>query len=283
MVRILCLAIVLLSSAPVQAAGYGRDVMEIRVKDHSISLFPRNFYTIEFFNTPYISESHFTMRLASYGEVSGCAGMSDGAVEARRVNDSIKLKVTDSEIELDDVPRYSNYDCKIKRNKSFFDISLDRDYMIRQNIKKIALTSEKYGEFLTADVTIDRHKITMSPHKAHMVTFWFFPSDSIALHAPGAQQDRDIRDIIRSYGVAHGLVPMEKILDGFELPHAGDYVLFTDPGRRMTERLEGAGSPVNTGHITPVRTVYTATGPREEFYSLAIYAARPPQQNRQEY
>ena len=254
--------------------------MDIEIEEDWIHIFPRTYYAIEFFNNPQISESHFTMRLSSYGEVSGCADMTDSTVEAKRVNDTIKLKVTDSEIELDDEkPRYSNYDCEIKRNRSFFDVQLNRDQLIKKKVKKIALTSEKYGEFMTAEVNINKHKIEISPDKKTMITFWFFPKNTVVLHTPNAKLDRNTQNDIRAFGIARGLVPIENIIDKFELPHnANHYVLFTDPVRHIVGQITSPGENITVGHITTKRTVHTADGPREDPYDLEVYATLPAQQ-----
>ncbi len=255
----------------------------VRVKENSTSLFPRNVYTVQFFNNPNVSESKFTLRLASYGEVAGCASMTEPELETQMVSGRLKLKVTDSEVILNDEdPRYSPYDCETKNNRSFFDVELDRDELISKKIKKVKLKSEEYGDFIEADIDINEDRIefiTKSSAGSHMVTFWFFPDNAVVLTAPQAKSNQDVKALIRDFGIAQGLTPMENRLEGFELPYtAKNYVMFTDQNNAVINQLETVDARVQLGDITPLRTVHSINGQSEEPYALPVFASVPKQQ-----
>ncbi len=276
------LFLIILSGAALPAyAKYNNDTVEVDIEDlYELGVFNRSFYTIEIFNNPQVSESKFTLRFASFGEISGCADMSESELTQKQVVDSIRLEITDSEIILnDEAPRYSNYDCKVKYNKSFFDVELDRDQLIKRKIKKIELKSTEYGRFLTSNINVTKHKVELSIEKSYsnfMKTFWFLPKNAVVLHAPQAKIGQDVQALIKKFGASQSLIPMEKAYDKFELPYdANSYALFTNPSGHITKQLHSIGDNVVVGRITPTRTIYGANGSVEEPYSLEIYATLP--------
>jgi len=255
---------------------------EVEIEYDSDSLLPRSFYTIEMFNNPSVSESKFTMRLASYGEVSGCADMSKSTVTKKETFEKVGLEVRDSEIRVRRrQTRYTNYDCDTKQLKSFVDVELDRDELIENKIKKISLTSKKYGDFSEAEIKVTKekieHKVTANG-TVHMTTFWFFPQDAVALVAPNAKQGQDIKESIRAFGEKNGLISIEESFKGYELPHnANNYVMFNDPQGAFANKVESPGKFAPAGSITLARTVYGPNGAEEEPYTTPIMVTRPGQ------
>ena len=275
-------AIFTISYSPkISYANFNDEALKITIPDYLGSLLPRNLYFIEIFNEPNVSETHFTLRFSSYGEVSGCSSMGNSHVKKKRVNNTIRLKVTDSQIELDDRPRYGNHDCKINRNKSFFDVELDRDELIKKKIKYIELNNTKYGYFGKIKVKINKYKIKISGKSSKSkgeTIFWFFPKNSVVLHAPSAKLRHNVQELIRKFGVARGLEPIEGSLENFKLSYsANNYVLFTDPANYITRQLESVGENKVIGKITPTRTIYDANGAKEQPYNLDVYATLPGQ------
>ena len=229
------------------------------------------------------------MRLAAHGEVSGCATMSDSEVEIEKAHNTLRLKIEDPQIILDSnkrlskhyKSRYGNHDCEIKRNISSFDIKLDRDILIKKKIKHISLTSKEYGPFGKMDIYVDKYKIEISTKSYsgdEMTTLWFFPKNSLVLHAPKAKIGQNIQGLIREYGISRGLEPIEDALDKYELPYnANDYVFFTDPSKYIISQLTSLDQNIVVGKITPNKTIYDANGSKEEPYDLDIYATLPGQ------
>lgn len=270
------------ASIPSQSfAQYDGDTMKVRIKENSTSLFRRDSYTIEFFNNPSVSTKKFTMRLVSYGEVSGCAHLSSAKVDTKTINGTVKINAKDSEIRVNKkAPRYTPYDCEVKHLKSFLDVELDRNELIDNKIKHISLESKKYGEFNTMDVDINRQRIELSNQagdSTFLTTFWFFPRNSVILHTPSAKIGLNTQDLIREFGEKHGMISMEDRYKGFELPyHASHYVFFSDANRAFFgDKVTEVGQNVKVGEVTAQRTVYTAQGPVEEDYTLDVYASLP--------
>lgn len=263
------------------ALAQGESTTEvIEIKHNSNSLFPRHFYTIEFFNNPNESESRFTMRLASYGEVSGCAKMSKSKVKKNESHEQIALELRDSEIRVNKrQPRYTNYDCKIKTLQSYVDVKMSRNSLIKKNIKKIKLTSKRYGDFSDSELKITKEKLeltTKSPSGSHMVTFWFLPRNTVVLHAPNAKQGEDIKDSLRKFGEDQGLVSIEDKYDGYELPYtAKHYVMFTDPEGNIADKIKNVDENINVGSIALTRTVFGPKGAVDEPYTIPVMATIP--------
>ncbi len=273
---------ILISWSSAAKAQYD-DTKTVEIIENSFSLFPRHFYVIKMFNNPQISETAFTLRLASYGEVSGCNSMYESYLETKEVNGTLKLDISDSEISLDDEPRYSNYDCELKLNGSFTDVHLDRDELIKNKIKHIALKSSSYGKFGTFDIEVTKQKIVLSisnkgtnAGKSFMETLWFFPKNAVILHAPKAKLGQDVQALIKEFGKSKGLKLMEDEYKGFELPYsANSHALFIDTKGKITDNLFAIGENINVGTITTTRTIYDANGAKEEPYELEIYATLP--------
>ncbi len=267
------------SSVPAYAQ-YDGDTMKVQVKENSTNLFRRDFYTIEFLNTPTVSTSKFIMRLASYGTVSGCGTMTKARVDTEQINDRLDIEVRDAEVKVKKrSPRYTNYDCENKQLEAYFDIELDRDELIENGVKKIALESIRYGEFTTSEIDVTHDRIVLKNKNEggeYIITFWFFPFNTLILHTPNAKQGQDVQDLIRDFAKKNDLTPLERRFKEFELPYnAMHYAFFTDPKRTFHKQLNEVGENINIGHVTTYRTVYTANGPVEEPYNLDVYATLP--------
>ena len=274
------LVIAALTIIPPANAEFDGDTMNVRIKENSFSLFPRHFYMIEIFNNPRISESRFTLRLSSYGEVSGCATMTAPYIDKKVVSNKIRISVRDPELYVNRwSPRYSNTDCDVNMNRSFFDIELDRDVLMARGIKHIDLQSQRYGEFFTSDIEVTKEKIDLTAKTVDgqsLITYWFMPQDTVILHTPNSKRELDVKDHIREFGIAQGLIPLEETFRDFELPwNAYNFVYFTNPAGDMVNKVNSYMDYVPVGKITPTRTVQTATGPVQETYDLTVYASIP--------
>lgn len=264
-----------------QVSKYNGATATVEITDNPVSLIPRYGYEVRFYNNPNISESDFTLVLSSPTSVSGCTHMSEAKLKEERVNSRIKLNITDSEIALDDDLRYATNDCDIKHNRSFFEVKLNRDDLIENGVKKIALESKRYGEFTTSDIDVNEQRIEFrakSGNYESLITFWFFPKNSVILHTAQSKLGLDVKDQIREFGLERGLIPLDEEMKGFELPHnAMNYVFFKDPKSVYVRQLSEVGEHVDAGMITATRTVYTSSGPTDEPYRLNLMATLPGQ------
>lgn len=275
-----CLGIFTSITSDTQAAPNDGTTKTVNIDMDSKSLFRRDFYTLELLHAPHQSESEFTVRLASYGDVAGCAEMSSASVETETVLDTIKIDVRNSEPRIDRrQPRYTNYDCETKILKSYFDIEMDRDELIEKGIEKVKLTNERYGDFTTSEIDVSKEKIDWwikSEIGEYLHTLWFFPKNTVILHAPAAKQGQDVQPLIRDFGMARGLTPIEDKYKDYELPHdALHYAYFTDPTGYIVNQLDEIGDNVAVGEIVPTRTVHGPNGAREEPYPITVHATLP--------
>ncbi len=270
---------------------------EVRIKENSTSLFPRNVYDLQFFNDPRTSESEFKMRFIARGVVAGCAYMEKGRPpfeERERYKDVkdgylktfqssvLKIDLIDTNVRLDEKnPRYSAHDCNTKHNISYIDVPINRDELIDSGIKKFMIYNANYGDFGEHEIDVNKDRFILkakSPAGEYWATLWFFPKNSVTLIAPEAKNGNNVKDLIREFGISHGLTPIEDVLEGYTQPRtAKNYVIFNDPKGRFVNQLSEEQKRVLIGTISPTRTIYGAAGPGQEPYTVNLFAALPVQ------
>lgn len=295
--KFLLAALLILLFAPISTfAQHKGQTTEEEINLNSTHLFPRHYYTLRFMSDPRQSESEFTMRLQAYGVVSGCAEMEKGRVEKelrKRYAEAIKngyqisylgkrirIEILDNDVKVNKKKhpdRYSPHDCNIKHLISYTDVKLDRDKLLKQKAEKIQFESVKYGDFGEYDIDVNEDRFILKVNTGGSEVwyhFWFFPSNSIVLKATAAKQGENVTELIREFGISHGLIPMEDVLDGYKLPHtAMSHVFFTDPTGKFINRLNNENQNAFVGKIKPTRTVYGVDGPREEAYGIDLHAS----------
>ena len=248
----------------------------------ALSIFQRDHYQVEILDEPYDSISLFTLRLSSFGTVSGCASMTKPKVGTKNTMESVSIEVTDSEIKLDNKnPRYSNYDCDIKENRSSFSVVLDRDELIENETKYIKLSSEKYGEFTTSEIDVSEEKLIMkipTNDGEFQITHWFLPENTVILHTPYAKAETNTIELIKEFALARGLESADEYFKGYIAPHEIKHqALFIDKWNRTIPTLEDPDKRQVFGKITATRTVYGINGPVDEPEELDVYISLPKQ------
>lgn len=255
-------------------------------KRNSKSLFRRDFYVVNVFNIPSESESDFTIRYQSYGEVSGCAEMSKARVELKETLDNIKIEARDAEprVQKRD-PRYTNYDCDIKTNRAYFDVKLNRDELIEKGIKTLGLQSARYGEFATSELDVSEKKIdilTKTEESENLITFWFHPENTVILTVPKASADINIQKEIKDFAKTLGLTPIEDYFnDGneerkYELPYtAKHYAVFLDAQNVYADKVSANQESIKIGELELMRDFYTAQGKTQQPYKVDVQLSIP--------
>ncbi|PCJ02732.1 MAG: hypothetical protein COB14_01870 [Alphaproteobacteria bacterium] len=265
------------------------DIEDYEQEEGTITnLLSRSYYKVRFFNTPHLSDNTFTMRLYALGKVSGCAHTTGSYVEIDRATDTLKVEVVESEVLLDDKePLYSNHECEIKQNESFFDVLLDRDQLIEDEIEHISLKSREYGDYQTVDIKVKKDSIKLtvpSQRQEYNTTFWFLPKNTVVLETPNAKNRDDVRDAIRKFGMENGLTPVEKVVKDYQFQHdLHNYVVFSDTEGRFTKGLDSLDARIPVGKVTLSKTRYGANGPVEELYDLKVIAKRTKNTYNSEY
>ncbi len=283
------------SPAAAQTADGGDDPKYVR---KSINLLPQHFFMVDLFNTPSVSETEFTMRLIVPGDVAGCAEITEtfistsqkkkyeamvSGVQQKYVGTSLKISVLKPQLSLaDSDPRYSHYDCDLKQNTAYIDIKLDHAELLKEKPEKIKMEVVSFNN----ETDFGEYKIQI--HKDRFVlegvsidgpawfTQWFFPKNTVILHTPQSKTGQDVQDMIRDFGIAQGLTPMEQHFEKFELPNdAYNYVIFVDNSEYVANQIKSLDDNVVIGNIKPTRTRFTASGETVETYDLPVYARKP--------
>ena len=266
-------------SALAQNAG-GTQIEE--VPEEAISIFSRDHYQVEFLDAPDDSISKFTMRLSSFGQLSGCASMTKPIVETKSTAQAIAVEVVDSEIKLDNKkPRYTNYDCKIKQNRSFFDVVLDRDELIENNIKEIKLTSVEYGDFTTSEIDVNEERFILKVKTYYgdlFIKYFFFPKNTVILSTPFAKSGQSSVELLKEYARLQGLKAADDHFEDYILPHHKEHeIAFVDRWNRIMPLIDNPDETQVIGQVTAYRRVYGVNGPVDEPYDLDVYASVPKQ------
>lgn len=233
------------------------------------------------------------MRFQAVGVVAGCATMKKGHLskadkeQYKNIKDGaqvdylgkkVRVAILDTQLKISDKdPRYGNHDCTKSHNISYVDIDFDRDDLIKKGTNKLELKSVKYGNFGEHELDVNKDRLIFKVKTSegeYWPTFWFFPSNSITLYATGAKQGENVTELIREFGISHGLIPMEDVLDGYNLPHTAlSHVFFADPTGKFINRLNEDNQSAFVGKIKPTRTVYGVDGPREESYGVDLHVS----------
>jgi len=255
-----------------------------------IDILNDGFLTTTFLYDPQASESKFVMRLSKFSTISGCAQLQRGegplGEDNPNINETTKKYVSDRlEIMLDmpdlalkdSEPRYTNHDCDMGHLEAYANVLIDRDALIKRNIKKIAVKTPDI-DFGVKDIEISKERLTLKSKNEGMretwLTLWFFPKDSIKLYVPGASSNMSVLKEIRDFGLAHGLVPMDEVLEGYTLPHqANDYVYFVDAKRVFLRELNKEENNKQLGEIGISRTYHGPKGPQERIKPLPIFGS----------
>lgn len=289
------------SPATAQTADGGDDPKYIR---KSLNLLPQHFFEVDFFNTPSVSETKFTMRLIVPGDVAGCAKIVEpflseaqkkkfdtmvAGVQKKYVGTSLKISVTRPELALDPeinafagTTRYSPYDCDLKHNTAYIDVELDHAELLKEKPEKMRLEVVSYNnetDFGEYKVQIHKDRFVLegvSMEGPAWFTQWFFPKNTVILHTPQSKTGQDVHDSIREFGIAQGLTPMEDHFEKFELPNdAYNYDIFVDNSGYIANQIKSLDDNVVIGNIKATRTRFTASGETVETYELPVYARKP--------
>lgn len=254
----------------------------------------RDFKVVEIYNNPEESISDFTVRLANPSQYSGCAHMIDGDATTEIQGGIAKSNITETEIQLAHHPRYTNHDCVIKQNISFIDIPMNRDELMQGGITTLAFSSN-YGDLGSYEILVSEEKIDIiipytpskpgenqkittkqAPmNKDYTLRFWFFPKNSVMLSAPHARLGTDVREHLNKFAQKRGLVPMEKVFEGYEVPrNSNHYALFTDPNGLVTNQLGNRKTTI-LGTIDITRKAFDINGPKEQVSPIEVRASYP--------
>lgn len=246
-----------------------------------LNLVPRGVYMVNVQRASDGAPGDFIMHGSNIGTVSGCIDVTEPEVKVVFTMNKVEISLEkDSEFELkNDEVRYGTYSCDIKTRTATFDVRLNRDELIDRNIKSIGVKSKTYGMYTDTKINPSKDKIEFSSQStagSYFETFWFYPSNTVILHTPGAKRDQDVGPLIDKFAESKGLVPLSKTLKGFTLPDtAMNIKYYTDPRGSVIHQLSAPDDNVKVGMLTAQRTFYGSDGALTQSYTLDVYALKP--------
>ncbi len=254
-----------------------------------VKILADGFFAISFFQQPVVSENKFTIRLSHFGTVEGCAHLQRGfgSVGSKMKNiNRTGVRYVGNHMEFmldvpmiannDGEPRYTNYDCKSSSLEAYVDLPLNRDTIIKRKITQLIFKTP-YLDLGTYDIDISKDRIIFKSKLSNnnpedWLTLWFFPKNTIKLYVPEASSTMNVIQEIRDFGLAHGLFPMDEVLNGYALPNeANNYVYFSDPRNIFLHELSTEDSSKQFGKIRVSKTYYGTNGLYERTKLLPIY------------
>ncbi|MBK6895282.1 MAG: hypothetical protein IPH06_01655 [Alphaproteobacteria bacterium] len=250
-------------------------------KGPGLNLVDRGLYTLQLLRVPGGKPGDFTIRATNPGTVSGCVTLTDPDIKVKFLMNKVDVTLeADQTFELkDDEPRYGAYSCDTETHTSYFDVTLNRDELIDHNSKFIGLKSKEFGMYSSDKIDVSQEKIellTQYPWGSELITFWFYPANTVILHAPAAKSGHDVSALIDGFAESKGLVPLSKTLKGHELPYwATNMKYYTDPRGAILNQLSTPGENAKVGSVTAHRTVYGSDGAGDQPYALDILGRTP--------
>ena len=250
-------------------------------KKPGLNLVNRGVYTVQVLRVPGGKPGDFTIRATNPDTVSGCVTLTNPEVKVKFLMNKVDVSLeSDQTFELkDDEPRYGAYSCDIETHSSYFEVTLNRDELIEHNSKSIGLKSKEFGMYSSDKIDVSQEKIellTQYPWGSELITFWFYPANTVILHAPAAKSGQDVGALIDEFAQSKGLVPLSKTLKGHELPYwAVNMKYYTDPNGGILNQLSTPGENLKIGEVTAHRTVYGSEGAGDQAYPLDILARTP--------
>ncbi|MCK5374642.1 MAG: hypothetical protein KAJ40_05105 [Alphaproteobacteria bacterium] len=263
------------------------DTSRTMVYGTPVAILPSYAYYVSFMHSPNISESAFTMRIAQYGVVSGCIHLQkddftlekESTVKTKYLGERMEFVLDMPVIALNDgEPRYSNYDCETSHLESYIDVRLDRDELLQKGIRKFSYKTSDY-DFGSYEIDLTKERLIFKGKNATGVgelwrTLWFFPKESLKLYVSGAKADLDLVQEIRDFGLARGLIPMDKAIEGYIQPYQEKHsVYFTDPRKIYMRDLTIKDDKKEVGSIGVNKTYYGPDGTEDHLKALPIHAA----------
>lgn len=247
----------------------------------SLNLVPRGLFAMMVQRVPDGAEGDFNLHATNIGTVSGCINVKEPKVKVTYTQKKVDITLEeDAEFELDNEQvRYGAYSCNIQTGALSFDVRLNRDELLDRGITMIGLKSKKYGQYSNTEIDVTKDRIEFEskyPGGSGFATFWFYPSNTVILHAPSAKTGQDVGELIEAFADRNGLVSLKHTLKGFEIPvWVKNVQYYTDPRGKIFGQVASAEKDTQVGRIQLTRTMYGPNGATEQPYDLPVFARKP--------
>lgn len=257
-----------------------QDAEEMEEEDVGLNLVPRGAFALMVQRVPGV-EGDFNIHASNIGVVSGCIKVEEAVVKVSFAQNKVDITLEeDPKFELNNEEvRYSPYSCDIKTGTLTFDVKLNRDELIERGVKVISLKSKKFGMYADTKIEVSKEKIvfrTQYQGGSGYLTYWFYPSDTVVVHAPSAKAGQDVGPLLDAFAKKNGLVPIKDTFADFETPYWLKNVrYYTDPTGKILGKIGVSEKDIEVGVIQPTQTMYGPSGPEEKPYDMAVFARLP--------
>lgn len=267
---------------------YRKNLQGTAEDEDGVNLLPNYHYLIALMHPEKSGSKDFTMRILSPGAITGCLKMTPPQVVIENIAPPhMFLKLEESSVGIDKETK----PCKTDNQYAYADLALNGDDLAQKGIKKIVMKSKTVGRFSDIDLDIDERRIVATvtipdlrglglpfSGSTDTETYWFYPENTVVLHAPAVNEDESgaLKEKITRMARTRGLIPMEEALKDFERPrHILNQFYFVDPAETISRTLGPDGEQTLIGNIEVPEIFYGPQGPYERPTSRAVFARLP--------
>ena len=241
-------------------------------------------FTMHFARTESASPDEATLRFSQPSATSGCADIVMAPPEIMKQGSMMWVTLGAPMLAIDKSPRYDHDGCAGGSSVVQTDLVLNRSELLADKVKKITFRND-FG-MDNYNVQITPSKITLIPESKTLfmantqirgrdvLTHWFYPEGTIVLSAPGAEENGETYEQIKSLAMSKGLIPLQSLVKGFGEAATKDKFYFSDPAGNLSTGLDrNKGNVIGT--IKKPETFYRANGPEQAFKNINVYAKLP--------
>lgn len=232
-----------------------------------------------FVRPPGIPANQAVLRLASPLSIHGCVDIIPPKVTMRTNGPVMNIKIQSGDLALDKSVRYAHYQCPQGSNNASADIVLNRDELMRENIKTLTFQTEG-GAMDSYNLELSGNRLTLIPKTSYIfkplanstktdpLSYTFYPDNTLILYAPGTPKNMDISDQIIGLAQSKGMV---ESAGGLKTGSSGYFI--DQPGTLTTSLAPEANAFV--GNVTVEQTFQGPSGPYIQSNEIPVYARRP--------
>ena len=246
----------------------------LREQDENASkaLLPKGHYRVEIVRKTNTKPHELKLAISAPGNVSGCLTVTPPISKNVKFGKALQLRISEG-IAIADTKktRYYHHECKPTTGASQSTLTLNTKELMKKEINKLILASEKQGAFAEMDLIISDEKIDITQKSLNKTkperktTYWFYPENTLVLSAPSSKSSPEqTSSALEALALKNGLTPLVEKLEGFEpsFEHRNKFFAI-DRGGRFKNRLVDQNDSFTLGTITGTQTRFTANGPQD--------------------
>ena len=252
---------------------------------------PNYLYFVGLLRKPKAGPDDLNFAIFAPGSVMGCLDVENPSIKPLKAGTNLRLEITDGYIDVDSSTiRYFHYECSPISGSSQIHITLSKQSLMDDNIKKLVIVSEQLGPFNDMELDIKDHSITVvsktkgldrfgikRPAMSDTFTYWFYPENTYILHASAVGKD-DIegQNLIKQMVRTKNLTPLEELFPGFEPGRSNaNNIYVVDEKGLYKDKLEHLTDTFQLGTIKTAEEFYGPQGLYTRAKPASVYARLP--------